>query len=178
MSVLSWFEEQIYVLFSMYYYEVFLYKNNIQIGRLIQSLSYSQKFIVDFKRKLAFVIVNDRAFIKGHKMILHYNIDNGIPLKVHQEIKIDEINDNVVKTKKVKKFTADIPQSKIKKSENLQITEENLPPSLILEIFNAHFTVKVLAKPKTTDWTIILILACVVVALIALLATGVLVIRG
>ena len=74
MGFMQWATEQFYILFSVYYYEVFLYKDKIQIGRIIQAVSFNPVFIVDFQRKLAWTIIKESAFIKGHKLILHYNL--------------------------------------------------------------------------------------------------------
>lgn len=177
MGITDWFNEQMYILFSMYYYEVFLYQNKIQVGRIIQPVSYNPNFIVDFNRKLAFLIVSDRCFVKGHKLILHYNIDFGIPLKETEDNIIEEISENITKTTKVIKLSANItkeekekakPKNIVKeeKTSSKTITENNLSPSLIFEIFNAHFVVKTLQKPKSTDWGIVIIAVLIGIVLL------------
>ena len=94
----NWINEQTYIAFGTYYYEALLYKGKVQVGRVVQALSYSPIFIVDFDRKLAFFIEARRGFIKGHKIILHYNIDNAIPLLPREETIVEEVNNNLTKT--------------------------------------------------------------------------------
>ena len=166
MSFMDFINEQIYMLFSMYYYEVFLYRNNIQVGRIIQSVGFSPTFIVDFKRKLAFVIVKEYALVKGHKLILHYNVDFGLPLKMVEETQIESFKNGIVKMKTVNKLSGSFTEEQIKKSSPNKITESNLPPHMIFEIFNAHFVTKTLSKPKTTDWFMVALVIGFVVALL------------
>jgi hypothetical protein len=170
MGIMDTINEQIYIMFSIYYYEVFLYKGNIQVGRIVQTVSFSPAFIVDFKRKLAWVIVKDRAFIKGHKIILHYEMDLGIPLQEITEEKVKEVNSVVIKTQSITKLVADITQDQKDKSKNKMITASNLPPHMIFEIFNAHFVTKVLAEKKSTDWGMVLLALIIVIGVLGFIA--------
>jgi hypothetical protein len=168
-------EEQMYILFSTYYYEVFLYKGKVQVGKIIQALSFSPNYIVDFKRKLAFHILKDRGFIKGHKIILHYDIDRAIPLVEIEEEEITEINSSVIKIKKLIKLSGSITKEEKEKSNPKQISESNYPPHLLFEINNAHFVTKTLAQPKVTDWTLIIgavIVAVIIIAFMAIVVFG------
>jgi len=175
MGIMAFFEEQMYILFSMYYYEVFLYFNKIQVKRLIQAFSFSPNYIVDFKGKKAFHIIKERAFIKGHKIILHYNVNSAIPLTEIKEEEITEINNNIIKTKKIIKLVGTVTKEDKKKSEPILINDSNYNPSLLFEINNAHFVTKTLAQPKTTDWTMIIgaiILAIIIIAFMAIVVFG------
>jgi hypothetical protein len=153
----NWFNEQIFIAFGTFYYEALLYKGKVQVGRIVQSLSYSQIFIVDFDRKLAFFIEAKRAFVKGHKLILHYNIDNAIPLLPRTEIHLEEVNNNLTKTNTKEILSADITKGQKEKSANIEITDYNLPPILVFEKFNAHFVVKTVSQPKGTNWELVLL---------------------
>ena len=164
----SWINEQTYIAFGTYYYEALLYKGRVQVGRVVQALSYSPIFIVDFDRKLAFFIEARRGFIKGHKIILHYNIDNAIPLLPREETIVEEVNNNLTKTNTQIILSADITKSQKEKSMPIEITEYNLPPSLVFEKFNAHFVVKSVSQPKSTNWEMVLLAAIFATVVICL----------
>jgi hypothetical protein len=166
----NWFNEQIFIAFGTFYYEALLYKGKVQIGRIVQSMSYSPLFIVDFDRKLAFFIEAKRGFIKGHKIILHYNIDNAIPLMEREETVVEEINNNLTKTNTKKILAADITKSQKEKSKPIEITEYNLPPSLVFEKFNAHFVVKTVSQPKGTNWEMVLLALIVAITILGFCA--------
>jgi hypothetical protein len=176
MGFISFLTEQFYILFSMYYYEVFLYKNQIQIGRFIQSVSFHADYLVDFGRKIAFPILKGKDsenvyFIKGHKLIAHYKIDHAIPLKMVEYQEITELNSGIVKIKTVKKLVGSITKETKEKALPMKlINEYNLPPHLIFEMFNAGFVTKTNAKPKTTDWTLIIIAIVAVVLILGFMA--------
>jgi hypothetical protein len=166
MGFMEYLNEQFYILFSIYYYEVFLYKNNIQVTRIIQSVSFSPTYIIDFKGKRAFLIIAKRGFIKGHKIILHYDIDRAIPLKEIQEVEVKEINENIIENKKVTKLVGDITKEQKEKASPLSITPENLPPHMVFEIMNGGFVTKTLAPPKSTDWTMVILAVCFVIGIL------------
>jgi hypothetical protein len=165
--------EQIYILFSMYYYEAFLYKDNIQVGRVIQPVSYSSKYLVDKTRKKAYAILNERAFVKGHKLILHYNADYGLPLNEIEETQLTQVNENLIKTRRVKKLIGSFTEEQIRKTNPKIITEYNFSPEMIFEMFNGTFVVKTMSKPKTTDWTYVALAGIVAVIIIALISIAV-----
>ena len=173
MGLSEFINEQLYILFSMYYYEVFLYNNKIQVGRLIQLVSFNPVFIVDFKRKLAWPICEDTGFVKGHKIILHYKLNNALPLTESKETIIKEINNNVVKVKKVIKLSAKVTKEQKTKAGAMVITESNLPPFMIFEMFNAYFVTFTLSKPKNTDWTLIIGALIIAIIIIAFMVTTV-----
>lgn len=162
----NWINEQIFIAFGTYYYEALLYKGKVQIGRIVQSMSYSQIFIVDFDRKLAFFIEAKRGFIKGHKIILHYNIDNAIPLLPREETIVEEVNNNLTKTNTKIILSADITKKQKIESSAIEITEYNLPPALVFEKFNAHFVIKTVSQPKGTNWELVLLALIVAVTLL------------
>jgi hypothetical protein len=171
MGFMQFLTEQTYILFSMYYYEVFLYKDNIQVGRIIQSLSFSPDYIVDFKRKLGWIIVKGKGFVKGHKIILHYKLDYGLPLIEVEEEKIDEINSGLVKITKIKKLIGSATKEEKEKSKPIDlITEYNFPPHMIFELINAGFVTKVSQKGKSTDWGFVIMVVAIVAFLIAFMA--------
>lgn len=175
MGLMEFINEEMYIMFSTYYYEVFLYKNKIQVGRLIQPISFNPLFIVDFKRKLAFSIIKECAFVKGHKLILHYNIDFALPLTEYEEIETTEINEHLIKTKSITKLSGNITKEQKEKSKPKTLSEYNLPPLLLFEIYNAHFITKTVSKPKTTDWGVVFggfILAIVIIAFMAIMVFG------
>lgn len=162
----NWFNEQMYIAFGTYYYECLLYKGRVQVGRIVQSISFSPTFIVDFDRKLAFFIEARRGFIKGHKIILHYNIDSAIPLIPREETSVEELNNNLTKTNTNIILSADITKKQKEDSKPIEITEYNLPPSLVFEKFNAHFVVKTISQPKGTNWELVLLALIVAVTIL------------
>jgi hypothetical protein len=178
MGFMDTINEQIFILFSMYYYECFFYKNKIQVRRIIQSESYNPNYIVDFKRKCAYHIIKDRMFTKGHKLILHFNIDSCIPLESIIEESVIEINSNLLKTVKTSKLVGSVTSKKKKESEPMNITESNYPPHMLFEINNGTFVTKTLSKPKETDWTFVALVIGVIIVIIALMVTGITLLKG
>jgi hypothetical protein len=170
MGFMDLINEQIYILFSMYYYEVFLYQQNILVGRLIQLVSYNPTYIVDFKRKLAWIIIKDRAFIKGHKIILHYDVDYALPLSEVKSEQIEEVNKNLLRIRQIVKLSGEYTKEEIDKSKNKLITLANYPPHMIFEMQNATFVTKIMSSQKVTDWATITIVIMVVILIIAFMA--------
>jgi hypothetical protein len=183
MGFMDWLNEQIYILFSMKYFEVYLYLNKRQVGRIIQLVSYNSTFIVDFKRKKAWPIVIDAFFDKGNRLIGHYRLDYALPLVESEHIEVTEITDNIIQTKKVSKLSGTISKTQKKNAEpmklipitskgkvngkEVEITPYNLPPDMLFEKFNAYFVTFTLSKPKGTDWTMIFIGAFIIIVIIA-----------
>jgi hypothetical protein len=167
---MGFIEEQMYILFSTYYFEVFLYEGKIQIGRIIQAVSFSPICIVDVKRKLAFPIIPDTWFVKGHKLILHYDINKALPLTESSETKVTEISDNIVKIEKITKLSCNLPKEFNVNGKPIKLTESNFPPHMVFEMFNSYFVTKTLAKPKTTDWTLIVMAVVVAIVILAFMA--------
>jgi hypothetical protein len=183
MGFMDWINEQIYILFSMRYYEIYLYLNNIQVGRFIQLVSFSPTYLVDFRRKLAWPIINEAFFVKGIRLIGHYKIDYALPLMQSEIVETTEISENIIKTKKVTKLYANITKEQKQKAlpilfeelkskgkingKEVEITKYNLPPHMLFEKFNAQFVTGILSKMKTTDWTMIFIVGFIVIILIA-----------
>ena len=178
MGFIDWINEQIYIMFSMYYYEVFEYLDNIQVGRFIQSLNYNSTYLVDFKKKKSWPIIKGNGFVKGHKIIIHVRLDYAIPLTEIKEVKADEINSSIVKIKEIKKLVGSCTKEEKKKAEPItinkinvpEITEYNLTPDMIFEFFNAHFVTKIAAKGKSTDWGFVVLVIGVIFFLIAFMA--------
>lgn len=167
MGFIQFITEQFYILFSIYYYEVFLYSNNIQVGRIIQAVSFSPTFIVDFERKKAWPIISNTGFIQGRKIILHYKIEGGLPLTESTEVITEEINDLLIKTKKVTKLTANISSVDKKKGEPIKLNEYNMPATLVFEFYNSHFVTKTIAIKDSTNWTLVIMMLFVVILVIA-----------
>jgi len=177
MAIMEWINEQIFILMSTYYYEVFLYKGNVQIARLVQAVRKSNDFIIDSKRKMAWHILNERGFIKGHKIILHFKLDYGLPLTESIKEQIHEINSLVSISETTKSLSGNFTKEQVKNSEpislikkkgkinNIEVTEENLPPTLIYEIYDANFVKKALSLSGGTDWSMVII-ACIVAIII------------
>jgi len=171
MGFMDWINEQLYIVFSTYYYEVFLYKDNVQVGRIIQTLNFSPDFIVDFKRKLCWPIIKGVGHIKGHKIILHYKLDFALPLAEVTEENVLEINSALNKIQTITKLTGTFTKEEIAKSKGMSlVTAYNFPPHMLFELFNAHFVTKTLSKGKTTDWTMIVLAICAVIFLLGFMA--------
>src|SRR4030067_1608238 len=118
MAFMDFFYEQMYILLSIYYYEGFIYKNNIQVKRVIQECSFSNDFFVDFKGKKCWLLVKENCFVKGHKIIAHFNEDFCIQLKATEEKYIKEINNSLIKTDTVVKLSAKVTKEDKEKSKN------------------------------------------------------------
>lgn len=171
MGVKEWFNEQLYITFSTYYYEVFLYKEGVQVGRIIQTLSFSPDFIVDFKRKLCWPIIKGVGFVKGHKIILHYNIDHALPLTEASGEEIKEVNSALMKIQTITKLHGKFTKEQWNGSKSMELVNSyNFPPHMLFEMFNAYFVTKTLSKGKTTDWTLIAIAICVVIFILGFMA--------
>jgi hypothetical protein len=182
MGMMDWFNEQIYILFSMHYYEVYLYLGKKQVGRIIQLVSFSPTYIVDFHRKLAWPIVNDAFFFKGNRLIGHYEIDYALPLVETEYKKETELTNNIIQTEKIVKLSGKVSKEQKKMAEpkkliemssigkingkEVVITKYNLPPHMLFEKFNAGFVTNVLSKSKGTDWTMVFIVGFVVLIII------------
>lgn len=172
MGLMDTINEQMYILFSMYYYEVFVYKGKIQVGKFIQLVSYNSSFFVDFSRKKAWAIIEGSCFVKGHKLIAHCDLDNAIPLMEIEEEEIKEINENIIETVKKTKLVGKVTKEEKKKSEPKLINQYNFAPSLLFELVNAYFVTLTIKKPSD-KWTSILnmiIVICVVAVIIAFMA--------
>ena len=167
MSFTDFLNEQFFILFSIYYYETFLYKDNIQVKRIIQSVGFSNAYIVDIKGKKAFPIIQGIGFVKGHKIILHYDVEGGLPLTETNEEKIIELSDTVLKIQKITKLQATIMRDEIKKAypKNL-INSYNFPSTFVFELFNATFVTKILSEKKGTNWTLVLLVLIGVIGVI------------
>ena len=188
-QISDWLNEQMFILFSMYYYEVFILQGKVQVGRFVQSINYSPTFLISFAKKLGWALNRKKAIIKGHKLIMYVQLDYALPMELLTDIQITELKDNVIKTEKVTKLVTDVTQKQITESENLnivkvvvidpkygEITESNMPTHMVFEMFNAYFVTKVLSKPKSTDWGFVImgIMVCVVIiVLVAIFVFGV-----
>jgi hypothetical protein len=171
MGIIDFLNEQYFILFSIYYYEVFLYKDNIQVKRIIQTVSFSNAYIVDIKGKKGWPIIQGVGFVKGHKIILHYDIDGGLPLTETNEEHNIELNDTILKIQKISKLSAKVLKEEIKKAYPLNlINVYNFPSTFIFELFNASFVTKILAEKKTTNWTMVLLLLLVIVGILGFAA--------
>jgi hypothetical protein len=167
---MDFIDEQMYILFSQYYFEAFFYKNKVQIARVLQSVSFNSKFLVDFKRKRCYLIEIDRAFIKGHKIILHYDYDEFIPLQEITVTKTEEINNNLIKSTKITKLVGEATIEQKDKTKNKNINQYNFNPEKAFELFNGRFVTLTMSKPKTTDWGMVAIAIVVGVIIIAFMA--------
>lgn len=166
MGFMDWINEQIYILFSMYYYEVFVYMGKTQVGRFIQTVRFNSHFLVDINRKKAWIIDREGIYQKGHKLIAHVDLNKAVSLQEFTEEKIEEISANIQKIKKSTKLIGEISDKEKRISKNKKFTESNMNPDLVFEIFNAHFVKKVMADKKGTDWSLVIIAILVAIVII------------
>jgi hypothetical protein len=168
MGIIDFFTEQFYILFSIYYYEVFLYENKVQVGRFIQALSFNPAYMVNFKRKLAWAIIPNTGFVKGHKIIQHYNLKDALPLLEITEESIKELNWGILQIQKTIKLIADVSEEQINKAKpKVLINSYNFPPHMIFELFNATFVTKTVSSKKGTNWELVIYATLICIGIIA-----------